>query len=146
MEEKTLEFKDAPYDYPLCFNHDCALHEKCMHYQVGLLAPANRLKGPAVYPSAWKGSTCKMFREKKLVQYAWGFSQLFKDLTKGQTYDARGTLRAHLGRGMSAYYRYHYGERMLSPKQQEEIIDKLERCGVSKDAKFDHYVTFWDFT
>lgn len=146
MDEKKLEFKDAPYGYALCFNHACALCGKCMHYQVGLLAPQDRLTGPAVYPTAWKDGACQCFREKKLVQYAWGFSQLYKGMTSGQTSDARGTLRAHLGSGMSAYYRYHHGERLLTPQLQEEIRDIIVRFGGSKDIRFDHYVTSWDFT
>ena len=146
MEEKKLEFKDAPYGYPLCFNNDCALHDKCMHYQIGQLAPADRHAGPAIYPSAWKDGTCRYYREKKLVQLAWGFNQLYHGMTGGQIHDARGTLRAHLGSGMSAYYRYHHGERLLSPKLQEEIRDIIVRFGGSKDVKFDHYVTSWDFT
>lgn len=146
MEEKTLTFNDAPYGYSLCFNHDCALRERCMHYHIGTLAPADRLTGFAIYPSAWKDGTCKCFREKKLVQYAWGFNQLYHGMTRGQASDARGSIRAHCGSGMSAYYRYHYGERLLTPKLQQEIIDIIVRCGGSKDAKFDHYVTQYDFT
>lgn len=146
MEEKKLEFKDAPFGYPLCFNHDCALRETCMHYHVGLLAPADRLTGPAVYPSAWKDGACRYYREKKLVKLAWGFSQLYKGMTKGQTADARGSLRAHLGSGMSAYYRYHYGERLLTPAQQEEVRDIIVRYGGSKDVQFDHYVLQYDFS
>lgn len=146
MEEKRPTFSDAPHGYALCFNHECALREKCMHYYIGSLAPADRYSGPAVYPSAWKEGTCKYFREIRLVQYAWGFSQLYNGMTRGQTTDARGSLRAHLGSGMSAYYRYHYGERLLTPQQQEEILDILTKCGGPRDAKFDHYVTKYDFT
>lgn len=146
MEEKKLTFKDAPYGYALCFNHDCQLRDKCMHYRMGTLAPADLMAGQCVYPVAWKDGTCRCFREIRLIQFAWGFSKLYHGMTSGQTTDARSTLRARLGRGMSAYYRYHHGERMLTPKQQQEVIDIIVSCGGSKDAKFDHYVTQYDFT
>ena len=110
MEEKKLTYKYAPWGYPLCFNNECSLHDRCMHYQVGLLAPADKLSGATVYPSAWKDGECKCFREKKIIQMAWGFSHLYDHLSRHRTSEARSHLRGYLGTGASAYYRYHHGE------------------------------------
>ena len=69
--EKILELKMIPWGYEMCFNNDCQLREKCLHYQAGLLMPSDRLSGPAVYPAAWKDGQCQRFREYKLVRKAW---------------------------------------------------------------------------
>ena len=58
MEEKELTYKDVPNSYALCFNENCPLREKCLHYQAYLLKPDDRLGGPAVYPDAWKSNEC----------------------------------------------------------------------------------------
>lgn len=35
--EKQLESKNIPMRYALCFNEDCPLREKCLHYQTYLM-------------------------------------------------------------------------------------------------------------
>ena len=78
--EKILELKMIPWGYEICFNNDCQLREKCLHYQAGLLMPSDRLSGPAVYPAAWKDGQCQRFREYKLVRKAWGFNSQQEDI------------------------------------------------------------------
>lgn len=145
-EEKKLVFEDAPWGYPLCFNNEYKRHNQCMHYLVGQVAPASLQRGSAIYPSAWKDGDCRFFSEKRLVRLAWGFDSLYHHLTRGQASDVRGSIRSYLGSGMSAYYRYHHGERLLSPKQQQDILDIMARFGYDKGAEFDHYVLSYDFT
>lgn len=48
--EKQLESQNIPWGYPLCFNEDCPLREKCLHYRAYLLKSAEQLSGPAIYP------------------------------------------------------------------------------------------------
>lgn len=146
MEEKKLVFEDAPWGYALCFNSQCEKSGRCLRYQVGLVAPANLEVGKAIYPSAWKNGDCRHFHEKRMVKLAWGFNNIYAHLTRGQASDIRSSIRAHLGSGMSAYYRYHHGERMLTPQQQKEILDIVARFNYKGDATFDHYVLTWDFT
>ena len=78
--EKQLELKNIPWEYELCFNENCPLREKCLHYQAYLLQPATKLGGPAIYPSAWKSGECSRFTEAKLIQKAWGFDHLYDNV------------------------------------------------------------------
>jgi hypothetical protein len=48
--------------------------------------------------------------------------------------------------GNGPYYRYHHGEHMLTPHQQEDIMNILARFGSTNGLVFDHYVTGFDFT
>lgn len=146
MDEKKLTFRDAPWGYALCFNHDCSLHDKCMHYHIGTQVPDNRTSGPAIYPSAWKDGQCRHFTKTEKVQFAWGFDGLYKNLSGYMVSVARKSLREHLGRGASAYYRIHNGEKLLSPAQQQEILDFMAQFGSTDSLQFDHYVEQYDFT
>ena len=144
MEDIKLKAKDIPGGYALCFNSDCVDKEKCMHYQAQLVA-GERDKGAAVYPSAWKDGKCRCFSEMKLVQNAWGFSQLYRNIPSYLRAEARRSVSALFGSGNGQYYRAHHGEIIVSPKQQKEIMEVLAKFGSTEGVKFDHYVSAWDF-
>lgn len=144
--EKELKVKNIPWGYPLCFNEACAEKEKCMHYHARLLMPEERYSGPAVYPAAWKEGECRCFCEKKLVKKAWGFTKLYNNVPKNLKVEARQCVHAYFGRGQGPYYRVHHGENMLSPKQQEDILNIIAKYGPIEGVQFDHYVTDWDFS
>ena len=144
--EKPLELKNIPYGYKLCFNDSCQLRDKCMHYQAYLLKPAERLGGPAVYPDAWKSGQCQRFCEVKLVKKAWGFSNVYDNVPHHLRSEARRCVRNYFSNGCGPYYRYHHGDNMLSPRQQQDIMDILAKFGPTDGLSFDHYVTGYDFS
>ena len=43
------------------------------------------------------------------------------------------------------YYRYNRGEKLLNPKQQEQIRKLFRKYGYDTGIEFDHYVTTYDF-
>ena len=47
--------------------------------------------------------------------------------------------------GKTSYYRYHRGEKLLTPEQQEAINELFEEKGYCKPS-FDHYKESIDFT
>ena len=145
MEEKVLNRKDVPNSYALCFNEDCLLREKCLHYQAYLLKSEDRLGGPAIYPDAWKNGQCQRFNEAKLVQKAWGFTKLYHNVPQRDKAEARSCVQSYFSRGCGPYYRYHKGENKLSPKQQADIVAILATFGSTDGLAFDHYETAWDF-
>ena len=75
LMEKQLEYKNIPWEYPLCFNEACKLRESCMHYQAYKLHPKERLSAPAILPSAWQDGECQRYSETELVKKAWGFNR-----------------------------------------------------------------------
>ena len=143
--ENQLEYEKIPWGYELCFNKDCQLRDQCLHYQAYQLKPAEKVGGAAVYPDAWKSGECVSFREAKLVQWAWGFDGLYKNVPRHQRADARSCVRSYFSCGFGPYYRYHHGDKMLSPRQQQDIMAILAKFGSIEGLTFDHYVTDWDF-
>ena len=51
---------------------------------------------------------------------------------------------SYLG-GNTTYYRYHNGERLLTPEQQEWIINLFRRHGYTDELRFDEYRDLYDF-
>ena len=145
MTEKELKYENLPYGFQVCFNNDCKLRETCMHYQAGLLQPADKLSGHAVFPQAWKSGTCKRYLEKKIVRKAWGFSRIYRNVPQKEKAEARMYVKNYFSSGNGPYYRYYHGENLLSPKQQEDIMKILADYGPTEDLAFDHYVTDFDF-
>lgn len=145
MTEKELKYENLPWGFMVCFNSDCKLRETCMHYQAGLLQPEDKLSGHAVFPQAWKSGTCKCYLEKKIVKKAWGFSRIYRNVPHNQKAEARMYVKSYFSSGNGPYYRYHHGENLLSPKQQEDIMKILADYGPTEDLAFDHYVTDFDF-
>ena len=143
--EKPLEIKNIPYGYPLCFNEECLLRDKCMHYQAYLLKGGTQLAGSAIYPEAWKNGKCQRFNEIKMVKKAWGFTRIYNNVPRYQRAEARQRVMNYFSRGCGPYYRYHHGENKLSPREQEEIIAILAKFGPTEGIAFDHYETDWDF-
>ena len=88
---------------------------------------------------------CKYFREKRLVQKAWGFTHLYDNVPQRDKADARRCVRSSFSGGNGPYYRYHHGENLLSPEQQEEIMKIIAQYGSTDGIRFDHYVEAWDF-
>lgn len=146
MDDKKLTFSDAPRDYALCFNKACAACEKCMHFYMGKLAPERITKGSAIYPSALKDGQCQHFAETDEVQFAWGFNGIFRNIPNERVSKVRKALRNYLSNGASTYYRYHNGEKLLSPARQKEIIDFIAQYGSTEGLRFDNYVTAYNFT
>ena len=146
MEEKDLTFFDAPKGYPVCFNEQCSQQTECMHYLIGTLVPPHKKEGQAIYPNAWKDGTCKRFHEKRIVRMAWGFNGLYTNMNKRQAAEAREQVRYYFSAGKGTYYRYHNGEKLLTPQQQQDILHLVSLCGNVNGAEFDHYVMTYDFT
>ena len=142
---KQLESKNIPWGYPLCFNEDCPLREKCLHYRAYLLKSAEQLSGPAIYPDAWKSGQCQRYNEVKKVQKAWGFTHIYDNVPHYCRAEARHRVRSYFSGGCGPYYRYHHGENLLTPEQQEDVMKIIAKFGSTDGIHFDNYVEAWDF-
>ena len=146
MFKAILDIKNAPAGYPLCFNHQCSRCQECLHYQVAQSKTPRRPYGRTVLPTAWADGECKCFKSAEPQELAWGFDKLYEKLLPYQKSMARSTLRLYFSAGMSTYYRYHYGEKVLSVEQQKDILDIMSEYGSRDQFAFDNYVTSLDFS
>lgn len=56
MSEINFSWKDVPSGWALCFNQSCPLHEHCLRYQAGVLAPPIWPSPGVWHHGYWRGS------------------------------------------------------------------------------------------
>lgn len=134
-----------PPSYCRCFQGDCPKADSCARFLAGRHIPDGWVSGPAVYPSARQGDTCACYKRTRVIRAAYGFRTLFAEVKKKDDTPLRNRIKAYLG-GNTTYYRYHHGERLLTPEQQEWIIALFRRHGYKEDLGFDKYLDIYDFT
>ena len=76
---------------------------------------------------------------------AWGFDTLFVDVKQRDASPLRSAIKDYLG-GNGTYYRYHNGERLLTPEQQDHILGLFRQRGYTDNLRFDGYRDVYDFS
>ncbi len=127
-----------------CFNSVCPMTDKCFRFIAGRYKSPEQTKGNAVYPDALQDGKCGHFITPRIINAAWGFNSLYREVTSSDLASMRSKVTVFLG-GKTAYYRYHRGEKLLSPEQQEAIIRMFGEKGYGEPA-FDHRKETVDFT
>ena len=135
----------VPASWPVCFVANCPLAESCLSPLAGLHLPDDLTIGPAIYPTALRDGKCGHYKKIRKIQAAWGFDTLFTDVKQRDAAPLRSAIKNYLG-GNGTYYRYHNGERLLTPEQQEHILALFRQCGYSENLHFDGYREVYDFS
>ncbi|MBQ7420245.1 MAG: hypothetical protein IJV17_05855 [Prevotella sp.] len=128
----------------LCFNNECPMCDHCLRYQVGVQECQQRLWGRAVYPSALKDGKCSFYRKAEEVKLAYGFHSLYKNVPKHERSLMRNIITDYVG-SVGSYYRYHNGEHMLAPCQQQTILGFFAERGYDQGIAFDHYLSTYNY-
>ena len=135
---------NIPRNWLYCFNSDCQHQEECIRFRSTVALSGSRTWGNAVYPAALHADgSCEHFKQLRIVRQAWGFNLLFKDVKLHDAPTLRSLMKEYLG-GNTMYYRYHHGERLLSPEQQAWIKRLFARYCYS-DVDFDNSCEELDF-
>ena len=87
---------------------------------------------------------CRLFAVGEPKHMAWGFNTIMLEVKSRDEQALRNSMKQYLG-GHSNYYRYHNGERLLTPEQQEWIVNLFRRYGYTENLTFDHYAYVFDF-
>ena len=134
-----------PASFARCFQGDCPKAGACVRFLAGKHVPAGKLSGPAVYPTARRGDDCELYKPTRVIRAAYGFTALFAEVKRKDDTPLRDRLKAYLG-GNTTYYRYHHGEKLLTPEQQEWILKLFRRRGYTEELRFDGYRELYDFS
>ncbi|MBR0490219.1 MAG: hypothetical protein IJJ68_08470 [Prevotella sp.] len=146
-EEKKIifDYSQVTAGYQLCFLNDCPRRGECLRYMAGQHKPEKPDWGLAIYPSMHRDEQgCRFFQTNEPKHMAWGFDTIFEDVKSKHEASLRNAIKNYLG-GHGTYYRYHRGERMLTPEQQEWIIHLFQKTGYQTNLRFDHYADVYDF-
>ncbi len=126
-----------------CFNNACPMTDKCFRFIAGKHKDSKLTKGNAIYPDALKDGKCEHFITPRIIEAAWGFKSLYREVTSSDLATMRMQVTSYLG-GKTAYYRYHRGEKLLSPEQQADISRLFTEKGYGEPS-FDHKKETIDF-
>ena len=127
-----------------CFNKACPRTDKCFRFIAGKYKDPELTKGNAIYPDALQDGKCGHFITPRIINAAWGFNALYREVTSSDLASMRLKVKTLLG-GKTAYYRYHRGEKLLSPEQQEAIANLFRDKGYGEPS-FDCKKETLDFT
>ena len=144
MEEEH-HFTNVPYNYPLCLNRQCPKASTCLRQLVEQEVPDSAEYWVIIspkYQAKLKGA-CPHYRSSKKVQYAKGCMNILDNLPHKQRQLAIIHLMEYFSR--RTYYRIRKGERLLTPSEQQRILNILKNCGATHLQNFDAYVEDYDW-
>ena len=141
----ALTPEQIPPSYARCFQADCPNADTCARFLAGKYIPTGKMWGDAVYPTARQGDTCTMYKQTRVIRAAYGFKAIFAEVKQKDDTPLRNRIKAYLG-GNTTYYRYHHGEKLLTPEQQDWIINLFRRAGYTEELHFDGYRELYDFS
>lgn len=132
------------YNMAYCFNDSCPKAKNCFRHMAVKFKKATHQMGNAVFPDALQDGKCKYFIRPRIIKAAWGFTPLYNEVKHGDVISMRGKVIGLLG-GKTSYYRYHRGEKLLTPELQNAIYEVFKASGYGKPT-FKHYKETIDFT
>lgn len=132
-----------PAGWAYCFNDNCSFSDTCMRRISAKFKDDSVSKGMAVYPDACRDGKCKHYLRARAVDGAWGFGHLYDDVKKCNLSELRSEIMSLLG-GRTSYYRYHRGEKKLTPEMQQRVADVFAAYGYA-NVTFDMHSEIIDF-
>ena len=123
-------------NWAYCFNTNCQYADSCFRQLSVKYKPNTADCGRAVYPDACKDGKCRHYVRLGKATVAWGFDGMYNDVKWADLQDLREDVKHLLG-GKTAYYRYHRGDKKLSPSQQENIRRLFLKYGYER-VEFAH--------
>ncbi len=143
--EASVNFSQVPYRYAVCLKRECQMADSCLRQLIEPVMPPELTHWTIISPkylSAIEG-TCTYYRPAVKVRFAKGFIGILNNLPYNQMQRVISHLMDYFGR--RTYYRVRKGERLLSPKEQQNILYILKNCGVEESGEFDAYIEDYDW-
>lgn len=136
MPKKT--YRDLPTDYAVCAHDACPQAATCLHHIAygQLMATAEYLR--IINPSrCTPTAACPYYRNNAPVTYARGFTNFQNKMFPPQykAFVAKCTSRW----SRNPYFERRRGDSLLSPAEQEFVLQALRDCGVTEEMTFDGY-------
>lgn len=139
----NFSYNDIRHSFIYCFL-DYPKAGQCVRHIAASVIPQGKQWGNAVYPTAGQGEACTMYKPYRVIKGAYGFGTLFQPVKAADIVDLRQAVKDYLG-GNGTYYRYNRGELLLTPEQQQGVLDIFKRFGYDTVQEFEGYKNIVDF-
>lgn len=139
------DFSQVPCNYTLCLNQQCPKASTCLRQLIEQETTDSTKYLVIINPKHLSTLTgeCPYYRCSTKVHFAKGFIKLLDSLSNNQVRNIVPLLIGQFSR--RTYYRIRKGERLLSPAEQQKILNILKRCGVTGKQEFDAYVEEYEW-
>jgi hypothetical protein len=140
MMKDTINYSQVPDGFLLCLNTKCLRANNCLRQMAGEIVPAEEERIKIVNPKyiATLSDDCAYYYSSEKVRYARGFIKLLGNLPYRKM---RAVIRQLIiSFGQTTYYRIRKGERLLSPAEQQEILNIIKSSGIDQPQEFDAYI------
>ena len=142
-ELQEEELKKKAKSYLVCFIESCPLHDQCLRWLVGRYADPRLPAFNAVNPvnSRNGGEECRMFRRAQRVVMKRGFTNMYHEMPGYVEHRIRRDLIAAFGR--KQYFEMRKGDRLVTPDQQQTILDTCRHHGWQGPIVYDGEQESW---
>ena len=141
----AFDFKIVPDWWPVCQNTDCPQSASCLRFVACQSMPESMAVWPCVMPRTLKDDGCPLYVKNEKVRLARGFNNMFARLqNRDDIYTMRRQLTDYFG-SIGTYYRYKGGERLMSPEQQQWVLQLFRLHGYTDGLEFDEYIDTYQF-
>lgn len=146
MEQYSdFSYEMVPPSWTFCFLDGCPKADECIRHLSGKSIPKKVTSGLSVFPTALGKNRCEYFKQIRKIRAAYGFDTIFGEVKSKDEKSIRDQIKFYLG-SHKTYYRYHSGEKLLTPEQQQWIINLFRKYGYTDNLEFDHYRYVYDFS
>ena len=148
QEKSAAELQEEAFrkkvdHYLVCFIESCPLHEQCLRWLVGQYADTMPLAYNAINPRnpVIGGEKCEMFRKNQRVKMKRGLKHLYHEMPGYMEHRIR-LLRIQMW-GRKKYFEIRRGDRLITPEQQEDVVDACHHHGWQGPIVFDGEEEDW---
>ena len=142
---KTQEetFRDKVDHYMVCFLDHCPLREQCLRWLVGQYADTTRVVFSSINPRNpnFAKEDCTMFRPNRKAMMKRGFSNMYHDMPGHMERSIRHQLITIFGH--KQYFEMRKGDRLITPEQQQQILDTCRAHGWQGPINYDGEKEDW---
>lgn len=143
--DKKIDFNDIPKNYLYCNHSKCPRRNKCLRHQATLCITQDIPYYTAVNPSHIIGNeiNCTYFSPFRISLFASGIDHLLDNISHATAIAIHKEIYSLMGRSM--YYRIRNKERLLHPKEQEQIAAIFLKHGIKFKPEYDKYIEKYDW-
>lgn len=144
MDTKN-DLGNMPKNYLMCTHTSCIKCNTCLRYLAYESMPDSEVSLRIVNPKflALHTDGCPYFRSSEKIRYAKGFVGILESLPNKVWKSVSGKL-LFLYNGRT-YYRVRKGEKLLTPKEQDRIVNLIRQHGITDIPEFDAYVSDYEW-
>jgi len=142
-QKEEAAFRQKADNYSKCYIDKCPQRECCLHWLVGQYSSGDLPYVQSVNPYYPHVGTeqCEMFRKNERFMMKKGFTHLYHEMPTYMEQKIRQQLISRWGRKL--YFQMRKGERLITPSQQQDVVEVCRENGWKGPIVYDGEQEDW---